>query len=91
MESDQKQARTDPRLHSFGLRLVEEWNALPDHIKSLESPCIPNPTKARTRGAENETGGRQGLEELPVLMRASRPPDETEVHPFAQLWTIVKV
>jgi hypothetical protein len=30
-----KQARTDPRLHSFGLRVVEEWNALPDHIKSL--------------------------------------------------------
>jgi hypothetical protein len=30
-----KQARTDPRLHSFGLRVVEEWNALLDHIKSL--------------------------------------------------------
>ncbi len=31
-----KWARTDPRLHSFGLWVVEKWNALPDHIKSLE-------------------------------------------------------
>jgi hypothetical protein len=31
-----KQAKTDPRLHSSGLRVVEELNALSDDIKSLE-------------------------------------------------------
>jgi hypothetical protein len=31
-----KKQATDPRLHSFGLRVVEEWNALPKHFKSLE-------------------------------------------------------
>jgi hypothetical protein len=31
-----KQEKTDPRLHSFGFRVAEEWNALSDDMKSLE-------------------------------------------------------
>jgi hypothetical protein len=27
---------TDPRVHSFGLRVVEAWNALSDDMKSPE-------------------------------------------------------
>jgi hypothetical protein len=31
-----KQPETDPRLHSFGFWVVEEWNALSEDTKSLE-------------------------------------------------------
>ncbi len=31
-----KSARTDPRLHIFGLRVIDDWNALSYDVKTLE-------------------------------------------------------
>jgi hypothetical protein len=30
-----KQAKTDVRKHSFGLRVIEEWNKIPDEIMNV--------------------------------------------------------
>jgi hypothetical protein len=30
-----KQAKTDVRKHSFGMRVIEEWNKIPDEIKNV--------------------------------------------------------
>jgi hypothetical protein len=32
----QKSARTDPRLHTFRLRVIDDWNALSYDVKTLE-------------------------------------------------------
>jgi hypothetical protein len=46
-----KNARTDVRLQSFGLRVVEEWNSLPEETKKLDK--LPSFKLQLRRGREN--------------------------------------
>jgi hypothetical protein len=39
---NKKQAKTEVRKKSFSLRVVDEWNRLPDEAKSTDYGCSKN-------------------------------------------------
>lgn len=49
-----KQAKTDVRKHSFGLRVIEEWNKIPDEIKNVGKLAT-----FKTQMKQNAVGVRQ--------------------------------